>query len=70
MEEVLSYYDHLLVLGNDDHLLVLGYDDHHEDAEEQGGHLHDGLLEGGALQQLRQHGHRRYVDEAPAIKNR
>ncbi len=47
-------------------LLVLGNDHHHEDAEEEGGHLHHGLLEGGALQQLRQHRHCRNVDEAPA----
>ena len=49
-------------------LLVLSNDDHHEDAEEESGHLHHGLLKSGSLQQLRQHGHRRNIDEAPATK--
>jgi len=45
-------------------LLVLGNDHHHEDAEQQGQDLHKRLEEGGLLQQLWQHAHRRDIDES------
>ena len=44
--------------------LVLRNEDHHGNTDEEGHNLLEALLEGGALQQLRDHGHRSNVDEA------
>lgn len=51
-------------------LLVLGDDDHHADPEQHCHHLHHGLLERGALQQLGDNRHGGDVDEAPGCKGK
>ena len=44
-------------------LLVLSNDDHHADPKQQSNHFHQGLFEGGTLQQLRDDGDGGDVDE-------